>query len=165
MRTSATVQKIALVLLVFLTISNANPTPQRRKHYQTSSSYLDSYQFPGSVQQQRPPPPRNPPNQYGGYNNRFGQNSQNFGQRYPTNNFDQTFGSGSSEDDSEFFGGRDHYGTRFDFEGSGSAISDDEDDFDDFEGSGDSRDSSIWDQGDPYNPTTNPTTPKVVYTT
>jgi len=169
MRTSITIRKVALALLVLVTISNANPIPQRRKHYQTSSSYLDSYQFPGQQQrgrQQRPPPPQQPPNQFGGGydSNRFGQNLGGGGQRYPTNNraslnFDQTFGSGYSEDDSEVFGGgRDNYGTRFDFEGSGSAISDDEDDFDDDFGSGDNGDFNP----DPYNPTT---TPKVVVTT
>ena len=71
--------------------SKANPNPQKRKHYQTSSSYLDSYQFPDQQggRQQRPPKPQNPPRgqqqfgsnnnqQFGGFNSgnsRFGTSS------------------------------------------------------------------------------------------
>lgn len=141
---------MAVVVLLFVAISKANPNPQKRKHYQTSSSYLDSYQFPDQQggRQQRPPKPENPPRgqqQFGSNNNQqfggFNSGNSRFGQRYPSSrdqnrgsnlNFGQTFqpdfGSGDSEndDDSDFFG------TRFDFEGSegsGSAdvISDDED--------------------------------------
>ena len=90
MRTSKGVCKVAVVLLLFAAISNANPNPQKRKHYQTSSSYLDSYQFPDQQggRQQRPPKPENPPRgqqfgsnnnqQFGGFNSgnsRFGTSS------------------------------------------------------------------------------------------
>jgi len=140
--TSLSVRKVALVLLVLFSITKANPNPQRRKHYQTSSSYLDSYQFPNQNQnqpwgeQQQPRQPPSPPRQQYDYvaGNRFGQRYPNTNDRGPLD-FD-TFGSGDT-DDSEYFG-RDLYGTgtRFDFEGSGSFTSDDEDDFNPELGSG-----------------------------